>query len=195
VRHTSGTILQGENSYDFAPTADRPYDEINVLKQGAFYGWPYCYDLDQPTPAWAGTGAMDCRSPAHARPILLLPPHAAPLGAVYYDGAMFPGLRGKLLMSWHGYRPTGSRIVAFDVDASGIPVVTPHARYPEYGPSGVLTKAYTGPAAEPLVLTPGWDLKSGSRPAGAPVALTIARDGSIWVADDRNSAILRIAAE
>jgi glucose/arabinose dehydrogenase len=195
VRHPSGTILQGENSYDFAPTADRPYDEINVIRQGAFYGWPYCYDLDQSTPAWAGTGAMDCGSSAHARPILLLPPHSAPLGALYYEGAMFPGLRGKLLMSWHGYRPTGSRIVAFDVDGAGIPLVKPHARYSEYGPSGVLTKAYTGPAAEPLVLTPGWDLKSGSRPVGAPVALTIARDGAIWVADDRNAAILRIAAE
>lgn len=197
LRHKSGTLLQGENSYDFAPTQDRPYDEINITRPGANYGWPYCYDIDQPTPAWAGTKAMDCSSPARERPAVLLPPHSAPLGAVYYSGPMFPALEGKLLMSWHGYRPTGSRIVAFDVDARGVPIITPHARFPEYtGDGRIEFKEYReGPAAEPMVLTPGWDLKRGVRPAGAPVGITIARDGALWVADDRNGAILRIAAD
>lgn len=197
VRHSSGTLLQGENSYDFAPRADRPYDEINVIHPGAHYGWPYCYDMDQTTPAWAPIKPMNCASSAHEKPVALLPPHAAPLAAVYYSGSMFPALEGKLLMSWHGYRPTGSRIVAFDVDASGVPVTTPHARYPEYTDDGGVTlKAYQGgPAAEPLIITPGWNLQKGSHPAGAPVGITVARDGSLWVADDRNAAILRIAAD
>jgi glucose/arabinose dehydrogenase len=195
VRHASGTLLQGENSYDFAPNADRPYDEINVIKQGSHYGWPYCYDADQPTPAWAATHP-DCGSYAYEKPAAFLPPHSAPLGAVYYSGAMFPQLQGKLLMSWHGYRPTGSRIVAFDVDAAGIPLLVPHAQYPEYSNGAVKFSSYRpGPAAEPTVLTPGWDLKPGNRPAGAPVGLTIAHDGAIWVADDRNAAILRIAVD
>ena len=196
VRHSSGTILQGENSYDFAPSDDRPYDEINVIKQGGHYGWPYCYDMDQVTPAWASAKAMDCASAAHTKPVVLLPPHAAPLGAIYYSGAMFPALKGKLLMTWHGYRPTGSRIVAFDVDATGVPITTPHARFPEYGEGGVSFKPYgPGPAAEPLILTPGWGLKPGSHPAGAPVGITVAQDGSLWVADDRNASILRIAVD
>jgi len=60
----------------------------------------------------------------------------------------------------------------------------------------VTLKAYgSGPGAEPLVLTPGWDLKVGSHPAGAPVGITVAQDGSLWVPDDRNAAILRIAAD
>jgi hypothetical protein len=74
-----------------------------------------------------------------------------------------------------GSRPTGSRIVAFDVDAAGIPLLVPHAQYPEYGNGGVKFSGYRpGPAAEPTVLTPGWDLKPGNRPAGAPVGLTVA---------------------
>lgn len=197
VRHASGMLLQAENSYDFAPTLDRPYDEINVIRNGANYGWPYCYDADRTTPAWAPTKVLDCASNAHEKPVSMLPPHSAPLGAVYYSGAMFPALDGKLLMSLHGYRPAGSRIVAFDVDAKGVPAVVPHPRFAEYAKDGhvVLEPYESGPAAEPLVLTPGWSLKPGVRPAGAPVGLTIARDGAIWVADDRNAAILRIAAD
>jgi len=197
VRHVSGTLLQGENSYDFAPAADRPYDEINVIREGAHYGWPYCYDANRSTPAWAALKAMDCASSAHAAPASMLPPHAAPLGAVYYSGAMFPGLEGKLLMGLHGYRPGGSRIVAFDVDGKGVPVAALHPRFAEYTSNGgVVQKPYdAGPAAEPRSLTPGWDLKPGVHPAGAPVGLTVARDGAIWVADDRNAAILRIAVD
>ena len=197
MRHESGTLLQGENSYDFAPKADRPYDEINVIRDGANFGWPYCYDADRPTPAWAAVKVVDCASDAHEKPVSMLPPHAAPLGAVFYSGSMFPALEGKLLMSLHGYRPGGSRIVAFDVDAKGIPVPARHARYAEYATNEkVVLKAYeSGPAAEPHILTPGWGLKAGVRPAGAPVGLTIARDGAIWVADDRNAAILRIASD
>jgi glucose/arabinose dehydrogenase len=197
VRHESGTLLQGENSYDFAPGADRPYDEINVIRDGANFGWPYCYDADRPTPAWTKVKAMDCASSEHAKPASMLPPHAAPLGAAYYSGEMFPALEGKLLMSLHGYRPGGSRIVAFDVDGKGIPVPVPRPRFAEHaaGPK-VVYKAYeSGPAAEPRILTPGWEYKAGVRPAGAPVGLTIARDGAIWVADDRNAAILRIAVD
>jgi glucose/arabinose dehydrogenase len=195
IRHGSGTLLQGENSYDFAPKADRPYDEINLVRDGANFGWPYCYDADRPTPAWTVAKVVDCASSAHEKPVSMLPPHAAPLGAVYYSGSMFPALEGKLLMSLHGYRAGGSRIVAFDVDAKGIPVPALHPRFAEYGPNEkVVLKNYeSGPAAEPLILTPGWGLKAGVRPAGAPVGLTIARDGAIWVADDRNAAILRIA--
>ncbi len=196
IRHRSGTILQAENSYDFAPLADRPYEEINVIRQGGNYGWPYCSDMDRPTPVWAKSSAMDCSSAAHTRPTLLMPPHAAPLGAIYYRGSMFPQLRGKLLMSWHSERPTGSRVVAFDVDNKGVPVIAKHARYPAYATNGVTMRRYrNGPAAQPLVLTPGWDAKPGVRPAGAPVGLTVASDGAIWIADDRNAAILRIAVD
>jgi glucose/arabinose dehydrogenase len=197
IRHSSGSLLQGENSYDFAPAADRPYDEINLIREGANYGWPYCYDADRTTPAWTAVKAMDCASSAHEKPVSMLPPHAAPLGAAYYSGAMFPALEGKLLMGLHGYRPGGSRIVAFDVDAKGVPTPARQPRFAEYTSDGkVVMKPYgTGPAAEPRILTPGWSLKPGVRPAGAPVGLTIARDGAIWVADDRNAAILRIAAD
>ena len=197
VRHASGTLLQAENSIDFAP-ADSPFEELNVLRAGAHYGWPYCYDMDKATPAWANSGAMDCRSAAHEKPVRLLPPHAAPLSMLYYDGAMFPALRGQLIMTWHGYRPAGARIVAFTVDAKGIPLLTPHARYTAYAASSgdrAVSKPFPGPASEPLLLISGWNKIEGERPMGKPVGLAIADDGAIWVAEDKNATILRIAPD
>jgi glucose/arabinose dehydrogenase len=190
--HASGTLLQGENSYD---TGDRwsPFDEINVIQAGRHYGWPYCADMDVAMPGWAGTGAMDCRSGAHAKPALLIAPHAAPLALTWYDGPMFPQLRGRLLMTWHGYRSTGGRIVAYDLGADGVPIPGRRARYETYaGPS----RAYgRGPSATPLDLTPGWGKLAGVRPQGTPVGLAVAGDGAIWVADDKNAVIIRIAAD
>ncbi|WP_336976038.1 PQQ-dependent sugar dehydrogenase [Brevundimonas nasdae] len=188
VRHPSGTILQGENSVDLT-TPDHPYDEINVLRQGGHYGWPYCVDLATPLPGWSTAQA---RCSQRDRPVALLPPHAAPLDLIYYDGAMFPELRGRLLMSWHGYRRAGGRIVAAETDGEGRPLTDIGGRYAIY-PRGALSYPPGAPSLRGKVLTPGWDTIAGRQPRGAPVVLAVAADGSIWVTDDRNRAILRIA--
>ena len=188
IRHPSGAIFQAENSIDLS-APDRPFDEINRLSPGRHYGWPYCTDMAAPMPGWPAARA---RCDRRERPVSLLPPHAAPLAAIYYQGSMFPELRGRMLMSWHGYRRAGGRIVAVETDASGAPLTDVHARYAIY-PRGSLPYPAQAPAPRATVLTPGWDAVAGQRPMGAPVGLAVARDGSIWVADDRNAAILRIA--
>lgn len=197
VRHTSGTLLEADNGMDFPP-ANTPFETLNVLALGAHYGWPYCYDMTSANPVWKDAHAMDCAGPAHTRPTRLLPPHGAPLSMLYYDGAMFPELRGKLLVSLHGYRPAGARIAAFAVDRYGVPLLAPNAHYDAYaGPEGdqTISLPYPGPASEPLLLTPGWNNVTGSHPMGAPLGLAVAEDGAIWVAEDRNATILRIARD
>ena len=194
ARHSSGTLLQAENSIDYSDE-ERPYEELNELLESAHYGWPYCFDMDRQAPVWAGQAFMPCGSPAHTRPVSLLPPHSAPLGMLYYDGTMFPALNGRLLISLHGYRAGGARIVAFDVGADGLPAVKSGARWPAYGSGQVVQRPYPVPAAESRVLTPGWDLKAGSRPMGTPVGMAVAADGAIWVAEDKNATVLRIAVD
>ena len=188
--HPSGTVLQAENSYDF-DTRWSPFEEVNLIQAGRHYGWPYCQDMATPIPGW--TGVMDCASTAHTPPLALLPPHVAPLAMTWYQGAMFPALKGKLLMSWHGYRSTGGRLVAFAVDARGAPLTRAKATYPVYGapdrPFGA------GPAAQAEVLTPGWNKVEGLRPQGTPVGIAVAADGAIWVADDKNASVIRFAVD
>lgn len=168
IRTRAGAIVQGENSIDVSDP-NWPPEELNVIRKGANYGWPYCMGANQPAPAWKAK-KLSCAP--YAKPQVLMPPHGAPLDLIEYRGAMFPELSGKLIVSLHGYRPTGSRLLAYALDASGVPT-----------------------AAKPLDLTPGWQAVKGRRPAGAPVGMAVAADGAIWVADDRNGAILRFARD
>lgn len=194
VRHASGALYQGENSIDVDDPAF-PYDEINRIQPGHDYGWPYCVDAKTPAPAWNASD-HGCGGPQHTPPVLMLPPHAAPLSMLYYDGAMFPALKGRLLVTLHGYRSTAARIVAYDVDANGAPKPSAKPRYAAYASRTQPARAVpytTGPAADGLILTPGWDAAAGQRPEGAPVGLAVTADGAIWVADDRNGTIIRLA--
>ncbi|WP_231733396.1 MULTISPECIES: sorbosone dehydrogenase family protein [unclassified Phenylobacterium] len=168
VRTRAGTVLQAENSID-VPDPAWPPEELNVIEAGAHYGWPYCMGAGQPAPAWK---ARKVSCAPFRKPGRLMPAHAAPLDLVEYRGAMFPELAGRLLVSLHGYRPTGSRILAYALDDAGRPT-----------------------AAAPIDLTPGWRAMKGRRPSGAPVGLSVAADGAIWIADDRNGAILRLARD
>jgi len=195
--HSSGAIFQGENGIDLT-SADAPYDVINRLRAGANYGWPYCIEATAVAPAWRGKSPLDCAGAARTRPVLMLPPHGAPLSMLYYSGAMFPTLAGKLIVSLHGYRATGSRIVAFSVDATGAPIPNAKPTFAVYGQPGAAAtrRAYReGPAANGFILTPGWDAVKGRRPSGAPVGFAVTPDGALWVAEDRNGTIVRIAKD
>lgn len=188
VRHPSGTLLQAENSVDLT-TPDHPFDEVNILRQGGHYGWPYCVDLATPLPGWP---ARQARCGERDKPVALLPPHAAPLDMIYYEGAMFPELRGRLLMTWHGYRRAAGRITAAETDERGVPLTDIGGRYALY-PRGSLPYPAGAPSVNGRVLTPGWDHVAGRQPRGSPVAMAVAADGSIWITDDRSRAILRLA--
>lgn len=189
--HPSGHVLQAENSYDFDARWS-PFEELNLIEAGRHYGWPYCADIAGATPAWRDREAW-CRSDAHAAPALLLPPHAAPLDMLWYEGTMFPALRGRLLMSWHGHRSVGGRIASFAVDARGVPVPDARPRFPVHGQG---PRAYgASPAATPVVLTPGWGRRPGLRPQGSPVGLAVADDGALWATDDRAGLVIRFASD
>ncbi len=174
VHPTSGVLIQGENSRDTInkidasltdQEGDLPHEELNVILEGAHYGWPYCIDNGVPNPEYRGR--VDCAN--YTNPALVLPGHVAPLGMTYYTGNMFPAAyQNNLLVTYHGYREYGHRVVVVPVDANGVPG-----------------------AGEPLDLIRGWE-KSADGPMGAPVDVMVAKDGSIYVTEDKNGSVLRV---
>ena len=159
-------LFQAENSMDL--TDDKyPFEEINLVEQGKHYGWPYCHSNGMVNDAFKKVvTSKDCLT-KYANPVINLPAHSAPLSLLFYSGKMFPDLKNRLLVSLHGYRPTGQKIVSFDIDEKA---------------------SVTSDAVNMLVHN--WTPKKAFRPLGAPVGLTELNDGSILVIDDKNATVL-----
>lgn len=221
----AGYLIQGENSRDF-PEAEEPYEELNVIDldrgRGFHYGWPYCYNAHATSPEWLFPEnknlpihkqfkkPVDCsqKNPAspgdYQAPWTLMPPHVAPLHAAYYQGKLFEDLfGGKLLMTWHGYQASGHRLVAYNVDEKGLPLLKAADTSAVYAFSqsrGCPKKKAFQPHGGMDRFAPytevisQWNEVKNVRPKGAPVAFTEAEDGSLWIVEDReNRTILRLS--
>ena len=195
--HSSGTLVQAENSIDFS-SANDPYEELNIITPGKFYGWPQCYNrrasVDGSTPA--------CDHSNYQEPWTLLPPHTAPLDALYYSHSKLPALANKLLMSWHGYKIVGHRLVAYELDAEGRPKLGDSANYwsdplngaQEFSTQSFSAKGGTGKVAQHKEIISRWNQVNGLRPKGAPAGLSLMNDGSLLIVDDKNAALLRLSS-
>ena len=167
-----GTLMAASNARDDIDSANPkladaafPHDTLLRIGKGTNYGWPYCFDANRPSPEYP---RFDCRT--MRAPALLLSPHAAPLGMIRYAGTKLPGLDGKLLLAFHGYRARGHRIVAVALDPAGAPV------------------------GGEIDIVSGWTHAADIRPQGFPAALLELPDGSVLIAEDQNRCLLRISA-
>ncbi len=194
--HSSGTVVQAENSIDFS-SANDPYEELNIIKPGKFYGWPLCYNRR----ASVDDSKPGCNQSNYEEPWSLLPPHTAPLDALYYTHTKLPSLTNKLLLGWHGYKIVGHRLVAFDVDEQGRPKLGDSAHYwsdplngaTDFSSQHFSAKAGTGRAAQHQEIISRWNEVNGLRPKGAPAGMSIMNDGSLLIVDDKNAALLRLS--
>jgi glucose/arabinose dehydrogenase len=159
-------LLQGENSIDYADAAAPP-EELNALRDGGHYGWPYCTGAR--TPARGYEGHFDCA--ATEAPVLLWPAHAAPLHLLAFPATARHAFAGQLLVAWHGYRAGGHRVVSFVLGADGLP----------HGPA----KEWIG----------GWSAEAGVRPLGAPTGLAVDGAGRLLVVEDRHKTLLMLVRE
>ncbi|MCE0745197.1 PQQ-dependent sugar dehydrogenase [Acetobacter sicerae] len=171
----NGVLLAAVNGRDSINAADPklsdetlPHEPFLVVQKGKDYGWPYCFDDRKPAPEYP---KHDCS--AVMPPDLLLPAHAAPLGMLVYTENAFHELQGKVIVTYHGYRDMGHRVMTLVIDADGKPQGSP----------------------QPLV--EGWRnlSQSGKNPTGSPVGLAVMADGTLLISEDHNGTILRLAPD
>ena len=169
VHPETGALWASQNERDnLSPSyEDLPPEEINIVTDGADYGWPYCYGNRIPNPEYRDAARCANTVP----PALAMQAHSAPLGMSFLARATtFPvDYKGDLLVAFHGSwnrsTPTGAKVVRVRV-ANGKPV-----------------------SVEDFIT--GWQQSSGSR-WGRPVDVVVAADGSVLVSDDDGGAIYRV---
>ena len=169
VHPQTGAVWASQNERDnLRPSYENlPPEELNLLTDGADYGWPYCYGDRTPNPEYADAA----RCARTVAPALAMQAHSAPLGMSFLTNASsFPAeFRGDLLVAFHGSwnrdTPTGAKVVRVRV-ANGKPV----------GVEDFIT---------------GWQQSNGQR-WGRPVDVVVAADGSVLISDDSAGAIYRV---
>jgi glucose/arabinose dehydrogenase len=166
LRPDSNEIWASNNGRDMLGD-DLPPETINVLEEGADFGWPRCHAGRIVDPDYGVQGGCD----GVKAPAVEMQAHSAPLGLRFYDGQMFPAdYQGNLFVAFHGSwnrsEPTGYKIVRVPVDQSG--------------KAGAVQDFATG-----------W-LQPDGDSWGRPVDLIVAPDGSLMVSDDAGSRVYRI---
>lgn len=148
---------------------DVPPDELRIVRDGSFNGWPYCSDGTTPNPEYRNT--MRCANTVPAE--VPLQAHSAALGVTFgdqlkasqpYKDSMYVALHG----SWNRSTKTGYKIVR-------VPFVD-------------------GQAGQPEDFAVGWLPNASGSAWGRPVGVTVGSDGALYVSDDTASQIYRIAA-
>jgi glucose/arabinose dehydrogenase len=153
---------------------DTPPEELNAIIEGADYGWPYCYGARQVDPIIEdppGTTKQAYCADTTA-PTLATQAHNAPIGMTFYRATSFPeAYRDDAFIAMHGswnrLPPTGYKVVRLVFEA-GVP-----QRFEDF-------------------LT-GFLVDDGAATFGRPAGIAAAPDGALFVSDDMNGIIYRIA--
>ncbi len=154
---------------------DLPPEEINRLRDGGHYGWPYAYGRQVPdglTPFDPPGTTKEAFAATTEPSVLELPAHSSPIQLRFYDGTAFPAeYRGDAFVtlhgSWNRNPPNGYRVARLRFSAAGGPV----------GYEDFLT---------------GF-VYDGGKVFGRPAGLAVLPDGSLLVGDDFNGVVYRVA--
>ncbi len=149
---------------------DLPPDEINIIRPGQDYGWPYCYGERVHDDVFDPQSTHSCQ--ATQIPVDLIPAHSAPLGLVFIQSSQFPSAwQGDLLVAYHGSWnrsvPVGYRVVHLKVNKNTI------------GAVGDFVTGFLPPGAT--------DGPSAAR--GRPVDLLFDRAGNLYLSDDKSGSV------
>lgn len=91
---------------------DIPPDEINIVKEGKDYGWPYCYGKNFQDKNFSSSVSCTDKEPS----IFDLQAHSAPLGLAFWKDSLLVAFHG----SWNRSVPTGYKIVKIDPETGKV---------------------------------------------------------------------------
>ena len=143
--------------------SELPPGELNVVRRGRDYGWPYCYGARVPFPAYADRARCEGTEP----PALLLPGRSQPWGIAFGRGAA-DGPWG------------GDAVMVMSADTAGRTAAARQARL-------VRVEFRSGRPASTEDLTTDWGVA-----VGRPVDVLVGRDGGLYVTDDAGGRIWRV---
>ncbi len=150
---------------------DRPPDDLRRIKDGQFYGWPYCYNGTNPNPEYNDPSKCANVPPDDVE----LPPHSAALGITFGDRFNAPqAYKDSIYVAYHG---SWNRTVKTGYKVVRVPFVNGVPGKPEDFAWGWLPGNPNNPG-------PNW---------GRPVGVTIGGDGALYVTDDQQGRVYRIA--
>jgi len=163
--------------------AELPAEEFLRVRDGADFGWPYCY-YDQNlhkmvlAPEYGGNGKRAGRCGSFDPPLMAFPGHWAPDGLLFYTGGQFPArYRGGAFIAFHGswnrapLRQQGYKVV-FVPFRDGRPA----------GPWEVFADGFAGPGP----------IMSPAEARFRPVGLAQGPDGSLYISDSVHGRIWRV---
>ena len=152
-----------------------PPDEINIISEGQYYGWPICYGKNIHDTNFDKSLYFrnPCMEPFEKESYIDIPAHSAPLGLAFIPTPSAGGwpseYRDDLLVAYHGSlnrsTPTGYKIVRMKLDKNG---------------------NYQG--TEDFIS--GWI--GGGKVYGRPVDLVFGPNGNLYVSDDKVGLIYKI---
>ena len=146
-------------------------DYVTRVRDGGFYGWPWFYIGPHQDPRHEGKHP-ELRDKVLV-PDVLLQSHSASLGMTFYTGQQFPpAYRMNAFAaehgSWNRSRRTGYKVIMVPLDKG-----VPRGEYVDF---------MTG------FVTPDGDVW------GRPVAVTVGREGALYVTDDGGNCVWKISA-
>lgn len=140
-----------------------PPEEVNILKQGGDYGWPYCYGNRVADTSFSQQSVTRC--PETVPMVYGMPAHNAPLGMAFIPEAFSSEWKGDILValhgSWNRSAPDGYKVVRLDKQGEEI-----------RGSEDLMTGFIQGSEAE-----------------GRPVDVIFSSTGQLFVSDDKAGAI------
>lgn len=148
---------------------DLPPDEIDIIKDGGDYGWPYAYGNRVPDPAFGDVARARETLPAKIE----IQAHSAPLGLVFYHANAFgSAYKDDLFVCFHGSWnrsvPTGYKVVRFH-----------------------MTGANKDQVERQEGFISGWLTSDGA--LGRPVAVVVGSDEALYISDDKAGVVYRVS--